>query len=249
MKFQKLHYFILLTLIVSVSSFRIPDTRDYDGAWEIKNFQIGDFNDDNSTGILIISEGYYSWGLFKKGTNEFIAAAGGTQKIGGSTVEFTVMFHTMNSELIGKSIMYEKKGGSNKFTLRSSQNISLELKKIKEKEESPLKGTWQISEREQNGIMVEMVSGDRKTLKILSNGHFQWSAFNTVTGEFFGAGGGTYSLENGEYSEHIEFFSRDNSRVGADLSFNYAVEEENSKWYHSGLSSKGNEINEIWTRQ
>ena len=91
MKFQKLQYLFLVALIVSISSFRVPDTKDFDGAWEIRNFQIGEFNDDNSTGILIISEGYYSWGLFKKGTNEFIGAAGGTQKIGGSTVEFTVI--------------------------------------------------------------------------------------------------------------------------------------------------------------
>jgi len=225
-----------------------PDKKSYEGAWVIQKFGMGDFNDTNATGILIISDTYYCWSLYQKGSNEFIGASGGIHKIGGSTLEFQVIYHTLDSTLIGKSIMYEKKGGSNKFTLTSSQNITVEIKRIKEKVESPLKGTWRISERERNGAMVEMPEGDRKTLKILTNGYFQWSAFNSATGQFFGTGGGTYTLENGKYTEHIKFFSRDNSRVGADLSFDYSVNEDNTNWFHSGLSSKGKPIRETWSK-
>ena len=57
-------------------------------------------------------------------------------------------------------------------------------------------------------------------------------------------GGGTYLLKNGEYIEQIDFFSKDNSRVGASLSFKYKI--ENNEWHHSGLSSKGDPIYELW---
>ena len=39
------------------------------------------------------------------------------------------------------------------------------------------------------------ISKPRKTMKFLKNGNFQWIAFNTETFQFFGSGGGTYSLK------------------------------------------------------
>ena len=60
-----------------------------------------------------------------------------------------------------------------------------------------------------------------------------------------GTGGGDYTTINGKYTENIEFFSRDNTRVGASLEFNYSL--DNGNWIHTGLSSKGNSIHEIWS--
>ena len=55
-----------------------------------------------------------------------------------------------------------------------------------------------------------------------------------------------YEFANGKYTEHIEFFSRDSSRVGASLSF--VGKLENGEWHHSGLSSTGEKISETWGR-
>jgi hypothetical protein len=95
--------------------------------------------------------------------------------------------------------------------------------------------------------MGEMQMGPRKTLKICSGGRFQWMAINPETKEFFGTGGGTYTLKDGKYTETLEFFSRDNSRVGASLGFDAKV--EGNKWQHTGKSSKGDRVNEVWTKQ
>ena len=95
--------------------------------------------------------------------------------------------------------------------------------------------------------MSPMQRGPRKTLKVLSDGRFQWIAFNTETKEFSGTGGGTYTAENGKYTENIDFFSRDSSRVGASLSFNF--ETKDGKWLHSGKSSTGKPIYEVWERE
>ena len=72
-------------------------------------------------------------------------------------------------------------------------------------------------------------------------------AINPVSKEFFGTGGGTYTFTNGQYTEHVEFFSRDSSRVGAILSFEGKVKDD--VWNHSGKSSKGDPLNEVWTRE
>ena len=97
------------------------------------------------------------------------------------------------------------------------------------------------------GIVVPIHrTGTRKTLKILSDTRFQWAAIDPGAKEFFGTGGGTYQFANGKYSEHIEFFSKDSDRVGSSLTFDGRL--ENGEWHHSGFSSKGDKIYEIWSR-
>jgi hypothetical protein len=49
------------------------------------------------------------------------------------------------------------------------------------------------------------------------------------------------------YTETIEYFSRDNSRVGAHLEFQYEV--KGTDWHHTGLNSKGEPLYEIWARR
>ena len=86
----------------------------------------------------------------------------------------------------------------------------------------------------------------RRTLKVLTGSRFQWIAMNIETGEFSGTGGGRYRFADGVYTETIEFFSRDASRVGASLEFKGRVLDGN--WHHEGRSSRGDPIYEIWSR-
>jgi hypothetical protein len=113
--------------------------------------------------------------------------------------------------------------------------------------EDNLAGVWRITGRMVDGKLNAIQRRDRKTLKLLSATRFQWMAINPATKEFFGTGGGIYTFKDGKYTEHIEFFSRDNSRVGASLTFDGAV--KHGVWNHSGKSSKGDPINEIWTKE
>jgi hypothetical protein len=88
-------------------------------------------------------------------------------------------------------------------------------------------------------------SQPRKTLKFLSEGYFQWIAYNVETMSFSGTGGGRYAADQGVYTEVIEFFSRDDSRVGAELSFEF--ERKGADWHHKGNNSKGEPMYEIWS--
>ena len=82
-------------------------------------------------------------------------------------------------------------------------------------------------------------------MKILVDGYFQWIAFNTNTFSFMGTGGGSYTAENGIYMENIDYFSRDNKKVGISLNFSYLLKGQD--WHHKGFSSKGDPLHEIWT--
>ena len=107
-------------------------------------------------------------------------------------------------------------------------------------------GAWLISGRMRNGELQKRdTNRPGKTMKILSGSRFQWIAYNTETKEFMGTGGGTYTTIDGKYTENIEFFSRDDNRVGASLQFDYELRD--GDWHHSGLSSKGKPIYEVWS--
>jgi hypothetical protein len=58
--------------------------------------------------------------------------------------------------------------------------------------------------------------------------------------------GGTYTTENGKYVEDIDFFSA--TIAGRhEPEFDFSLED--GHWHHKGLSSKGDPINEIWTKR
>ncbi|WP_299319234.1 hypothetical protein [uncultured Maribacter sp.] len=111
-----------------------------------------------------------------------------------------------------------------------------------------LDGAWLFATRgPDTGQERRDEQSSRKTLKFLMDNTFQWIAYDTESFRFSGTGGGTYSSVNGIYKEQIEFFSKDNTRVGAQLEFNYKLEGDD--WHHTGKNSKGEPMYEIWSKR
>jgi hypothetical protein len=111
-----------------------------------------------------------------------------------------------------------------------------------------LDGQWLFATRgPDEGQERRGEENSRKTLKFLQNGRFQWIAYDTDGMQFKGSGGGSYTSSDGVYTEKIEYFSRDNARVGASLAFTYKVQEDD--WHHTGKNSKGEPMYEIWSRR
>ena len=161
--------------------------------------------------------------------------------------------------LLTRGGFYSKKGNKIEVNFEFNSNFSQDgLKKMdfqKSKqwktlstEPKELNGKWLMAGRmTPEGERRRDTSGPRKTMKFLIDGFFQWTAFNTETFQFFGSGGGYYTAEKGKYTEHLEYFSRDNKRVGAILPFDYDLKE--SDWHHKGFSSKGDPMHEIWAKR
>lgn len=209
-----------------------------DGAWKMV-----------SSGTIettcIIEDNYFMQASFDKTNKLFLSTMGGTMQAANGKMDVSIEFNTADSTWVGNShsVTYTLNNDQLIILINGNENTWQRIDDGK----GALSGNWRITEREQNGQMTPMKPGPRKTLKILSGTRFQWAAINTDTKEFFGTGGGTYTFNNGQYTESIEFFSRDNSRVGASLSFTGKV--DGKRWHHSGKSSKGDPIAEIWSRQ
>ncbi|NML37617.1 membrane or secreted protein [Chitinophaga sp. G-6-1-13] len=194
--------------------------------------------------ILLITPNYFSITSYKD--TSFIDTMGGTWKSDGSKdVSIKIEFNTEERNQIGWVGSVPVSYADGKLFTNQSGGQRVEWTRV-DNGDGPLAGSWQITGREQDGKMNTITPGARKTVKILTGTRFQWVAINTDTGEFFGTGGGTYTFQNGVYTEKIDFFSRDNSRVGASLTFKGKV--DGNSWDHSGLSSKGEPIHEVWQK-
>ena len=205
------------------------------GSWQ---YQHGDV-----TTVRIYTDGFFSVAVYKN--QEFASTYGGKYKLANSDLTETIEFDTQSPDRVGKEIQQKLNWKNGEFSL-NDQIAS--HKRLDDGSPGKLAGAWLITGRFTNGEMKKNTPGARRTMKILSGTRFQWIAYNVETKEFFGTGGGTYTTDNGKYTEHIEFFSRDNTRVGASLGFDFLIMDDGG-WRHRGKSSKGDPIDEVWTQR
>lgn len=221
-------FFVLCFNILSYSQ-----TDFVNGAWESKN---GD-----KESVLIFQDGYFTWTEFIG--NKFLESWGGPYTVDNNQAKILVEFNSASTEEVGKQSAINIAIKDEQLAI-NVDNKSINFSRF-DHGKAPLAGVWKITAREQNGKLVPIhQSGARKTLKVLTGTRFQWFAINPETKQFSGTGGGVYSFVNGKYTENIQFFSRDSSRVGSELTFNGKLEK--GEWHHSGLSSKGEKIYEVW---
>lgn len=230
---------IIILLVCTVASFGI-NAQSIIGAWE--GYHTSETGEKLKS-VVIFSDGYQVLTIYRADTGKFVHSSGGTWKLVGDTMTEKVEFHTDNSEHVGSEVSF-------KVTINDSVlgivGSDMKLKRIDNGVPGKLQGAWLMSGRVRDGkTQLRDTNRQRKTMKILSGTRFQWIAYNTETKQFMGTGGGTYTTVNGEYTENIEFFSRDDSKAGLSLKFNYSLVD--GKWHHSGFSSKGDPIHEIWS--
>lgn len=225
------------TLILGISvflmtAFNSQDSVNLSGGWHITT-------EDGLTGQWIMAEKHFVVTFYKG--NEFKYTYGGSWNLtDNNQIQLHYEFHTDNKDKLGQTEKLE-------YTLKGKKLEigGLTWKRTDNNKPGDLAGAWVITGRERNGEMNTMTPGARKTMKILSGTYFQWIAYNSETGDFRGTGGGNYTTNDGQYTEIIKFFSRDSNRVGAELVFNYELKD--GEWHHSGKSSKGDPIYEIWS--
>jgi len=216
--------------------FSIQAQTQLNGAWKLETA-------DGTTKILLLSGDYFTWTEHAAETGKFFMTKGGSWKQEGKNLSFELEFHTQDTTQVGKkeSIVFKYEPQSRQLKLKKQGKWS----PLETTEQTALTAPYLFAGRKRNDeIQMRDTEQPRKTMKILTGTRFQWIAYNTATKQFFGTGGGTYTAKEGKYVENITFFSRDDSRVGASLEFDYKVIDGN--WHHSGLSSKGKPIYEIW---
>jgi len=178
---------------------------------------------------ILMDDEYFVETQFTTKPNQFIKTIGGFYQKKGNNLMVALEF---NSNFLNDSIKHIVINDQDRWKEISKTNL-------------PLQGKWLMAGRV-NGHQERRTDTNRprKTMKILIEGFFQWIAYNTESFSFHGTGGGTYTAKDGSYTEMIDYFSRDNNKVGISLDFEYA--KKGMDWHHQGFSSKGDPLHEIW---
>ncbi len=208
-----------------------------EGAWHITN--------ESVEYAMVAADGFCMITQYDRINKLFVYTWGGNCRFDNNKLVIDIKFDSYDKENVGKTrtcVFHKKKDGKFITDLNGKEMTWTQV----DEGNKNLAGNWRIAQRRQDGKMADIPLRARRTLKVLSATRFQWAAINIETGEFSGTGGGTYTFKDGKYTENIEFFSRDNSRVGTSLHFDAQL--ENGNWMHSGLSSKGDPIFEVWSR-
>jgi hypothetical protein len=226
----------LAILLIALSTSLVA--QDISGAWQ------GGTEENRST--LILAGKFFSIGIYNQKEKTYTGTYGGQWRLDKNQFIEMQEFNTLHPELIGVETRAELTIRKDKLILKTG-TVTQEFTRVDAGQPGALSGAWLITGRMVDDRIQRRTPGARKTMKILSGTRFQWIAYNDETKEFFGTGGGTYTTQDGRYTETIEFFSRDNSRVGARLEFDFSLVE--GDWRHSGKSSKGDPIDEIWSKR
>ena len=179
---------------------------------------------------ILMDKEYFVETQFTSNPNQFIKTLGGFYQKKGNDLMVALEF---NSNFSNDSLKHIMINNQNQWEKISKNSL-------------PLQGKWLMAGRV-NGNQERRrdVNRPRKTMKILVDGYFQWIAFNTASFSFLGTGGGSYAAAEITYTETIDYFSRDNNKVGISLGFDYI--KKGMDWHHKGFSSKGDPLHEIWT--
>jgi len=229
-------YVVLICVLLSVSA----SSQSFIGAWE--GYHESEKGVKIKT-VVTFAEGYQVMTRYEANSGKFITTNGGSWKLSGNTMTEKIEFDSSNPERVGTEVSFKVSITNSEMEIVGSD---MKLKKIDNGTPGKLQGAWLMSARIRDGKkQMRDTSGPRKTMKVLSGTRFQWIAYNTKTKKFMGTGGGTYTTINGKYKEKIEFFSRDDSKAGISLTFDYTLKD--GTWNHKGFSSKGAAMHEIWS--
>jgi hypothetical protein len=228
---------IIVALLLVAGHYSVL-AQDLSGAWQSGT--------EENRSTMIIAGKFFSVAVYNLKDKTYTGTYGGQWRVDKNQFIEIQEFNTMKPELIGIEQRAEIKTQKDKLVFTAG-NGTQEFTRIDAGKPGELSGAWLITGRMVDGNINKRTPGARKTMKILSGTRFQWIAYNNETKEFFGTGGGTYTTVDGKYTESIDFFSRDNSRVGAKLEFDFSLMD--GDWRHSGKSSKGDPIDEVWSKR
>jgi hypothetical protein len=227
----------MLVLILSFTH-KEKDLQTIQGAWR--------YTEGKEQTIIIITPYILSSATYNLEEKKFISSYGGSWSINGNQLTLKTEWNSLDSTKVGTDWLSTVGISKNELSLTG---LPKKLERLDNGTPGALAGAWIITGSYNNDQVSKRKSPfyPRRTMKVLSGKHFQWIAYNVVTKQFIDTGGGTYTTENGKYTENIHFFTKTAASVGKTLTFDYSF--INGDWRHKGEKSTGGIMDECWTRR
>ncbi|TDO29180.1 membrane or secreted protein [Sediminibacterium goheungense] len=228
---------ICCVLLLSFNSKK-DNSMEIQGAWRYTNGK------EQTT--IIITPYIFSSATYNLEEKKFISSYGGNWSINGNQLTLKTEWNSLDSTKVGTDWLSTVGVSKNELSLTG---LPKKLARLDNGTPGALVGAWIITGSYNNDQVSKRRSPfyPRRTMKVLSGKHFQWIAYNVATKQFIDTGGGTYTTENGKYTETIHFFTKTAASVGKTLTFDYSF--VNGDWRHKGEKSTGGVLDECWTKR
>lgn len=230
---------VLVCIVLIITAFtEKKQVHSLKGAWQQIN--------GNERTTIIITDHIFSSATYSLSDKKFISSQGGKYSLVQNKLTVSIEWNNLDSTTVGTV----KNWGINiKKDELTFEGLSGKWKRLDDGTPGALAGDWIITGSYNNDQVSKRRNPfyPRRTMKVLSGKHFQWIAYNVVTKQFFDTGGGTYTTENGKYTETIHFFTKTAASVGKSLQFDYLF--INGDWRHKGFKSTGGVMDECWSRR
>ena len=132
-----------------------------------------------STSILIVGDSYLTIASYSFMNKYFERSEGGAFTMQGDKMTYIPEFNSADTAKIGIPVIFTITRKDDVLTLRYEEAMVWML--VDDASTVSMAGTWQITEKANNGQgALEKIhqTGTRKTLKLLSGSRFQWIAFD-----------------------------------------------------------------------
>ncbi len=225
--------------VLLLSSLRTKniDTKDLLGAWG--------YGPAEQRTVMINTDKIFSVATYDVPSKKFISSYGGTWRVDGNKLVKKIEWNSKDSTQVGKELTEDIELSGNKLVGKNKETWN----RLDDGKPGALMGAWIITGNFRNDSVQKRANPfyPRRTMKVLSGKYFHWIAYNVVTKDFQNAGGGTYTTNNGKYTENIEFFTKTSESVGKTLVFDYSF--VSGDWRHKGQKSTGGPMDECWSKR
>ncbi|MEZ4905222.1 MAG: hypothetical protein R2822_27455 [Spirosomataceae bacterium] len=103
---------------------------------------------------------------------------------------------------------------------------------------SKLNGVYKMSQMKYGTAKNWTKADDRLSIKVFMDGYWFSGGLKKGNKEVNGLCGGTYTLKNGKYIEHVDFYSWDSTAVGTSLMMDYKINAKEFRQYGKLNSDK-----------
>lgn len=109
-------------------------------------------------------------------------------------------------------------------------------------------GTWRLSSfKYGEDTKWSDAPADQKRLKLITDTHFTWVAYEAPSGKLLSMAGGTYTLSGNSYSEKVDYAGEGMGEYVHKQQI-FTLRLEGDKLHQIGQLSDGTKIEEIWER-
>jgi hypothetical protein len=214
------------------------EPKDFVGAWS--------YGQPQNKKVMVVADNVFAVAQYDLPGKKLLHSYGGTWSINGNKVVKKMEWNSKDSSQVGREITEDIQISNGKLSIKQTNES---WSRLDDGTPGALQGAWVITGNYSNDKVSKRPSPfyPRRTMKVLSGKNFHWIAYNVGTKTFMNAGGGTYTTNNGKYTENIEFFTKTPESVGKSLTFDYSFVD--GDWRHRGEKSTGGPLDECWAKR